>query len=276
MNNIAKALASISVDHVSATQIAQYKRCPRQWAYRNVMKIKSPPDAAILCGSGMHHAAEIGMIDKAKTGEDPKPDDSADAAIEYVREEFATGEVILSEKDTRGKISDKAARLSKKWAEEAAPEVSPVSVEDSFDVEIAGIKVVGRMDVVTETSVIDWKSSSRGPVRSNLTNSPQTELYAFVSGREMEYVYVIDAVRNGPRVQSEKLTDEEVRQARSLAESTVSDVAEGMAMGVWPRNRQGWHCSPGKCGYYRRCMAGKDDPEFSERGREARAIATDA
>lgn len=271
MRETSETLARLNIDHVSATQIGMYQRCPRQWAYRNILKIKSPPDAAILCGSGMHYAAEVGMIEKTKTGADPKPDDSADAARDYVRDEFATGEVILSEKDTRGGITDKAVRLSRKWAEDAAPMVEPLEVEQEFDTIIEGVKVVGRFDVVTSTSIVDWKSSSRAPVRTNLTNSPQTELYSFVSGRAMEFIYVIDSVRNGARVQREELAMHEVEQARALTKSTVADVAAGMASGIWPRNRTGWHCSPQKCGYYRRCMAGKDDATFKEMAHAAHA-----
>lgn len=268
-----KALNVLNIEHISATQISMYQRCPRQWAYRSVLKVKSPPDAAVLCGSGMHHAAEVGMLDKAKTGEDPKPDDAGQAAYEYVRDEFAAGEVILSERDTRGDISDKAVRLAQKWAEDAAPMVDPVEVEQSFDTEISGIKVVGRFDVVTNTAVVDWKSSSKAPTRSTLTNSPQTELYSFVTGRDMEYIYVIDAKRNGPRVQREELAKHEIEQARAMAKATVEDVADGMARGVWPRNRNGWHCSPMRCGYYRRCMEGKDDATLKEMAEVARASA---
>ena len=67
------------------------------------------------------------------------------------------------------------------------------------------------------------------------------------------------------------LTDEEVNTARAVATATVEDVSAGMASGVWPRNRNGWHCSPDKCGYYRRCMAGKDDSTLREMAQAANA-----
>jgi hypothetical protein len=271
MRETMTVLGALEIEHISATQIGMYQRCPRQWAYRYVLKVKSPPDAAILCGSGMHHAAEVGMLAKSVTGENPEPDDAADAARDYVADEFATGEVVLSQKDTRGGIVDKTVRLSRKWAEDAAPLVDPVAVEKSFETEVGGVKVVGRFDVVTTTAIVDWKSSGRKPVRTTVTASPQTELYALVSGRAVNYIYVVDSVRNGPTVHETPLTSDEVNTARSLAVSTVEDVSAGMASGVWPRNRNGWHCSPDKCGYYRRCMAGKDDSTLREMAQAANA-----
>ena len=271
MRETMTVLGALDIEHISATQIGMYQRCPRQWAYRYVLKVKSPPDAAILCGSGMHHAAEVGMLEKSVTGENPKPDDSADAARDYVANEFAAGEVVLSQKDTRGGIVDKAVRLTRKWAEDAAPLVEPVGVEQSFDTEISGIKVIGRFDVVTDSSIIDWKSSSRKPARAQIANSPQTEVYALVSGRAVNYIYVVDSVRNGPAVHEAPLTDDEVNTARAVATATVEDVSAGMASGVWPRNRNGWHCSPDRCGYYRRCMASKDDSTLREMAQVANA-----
>lgn len=264
MRETMDALKSWDIDHISATQISMFQRCPRQWAYRYILKIKSPPDAAILCGSGMHHAAEVGMIAKQITGENPKPDDAADAARDYVADEFATGEVVLSSRDTRGGIVDKTVRLTKKWAEDAAPMVEPTAVEAEFDTEVSGVKVVGRFDVVTTTTIVDWKSSTRKPSRTQIANSPQTELYALVSGRNINYIYVVDSVRNGPAVHDAPLDQNEVETARKMATATVEDVSSAMASGVWPRNRNGWHCSPDKCGYYRRCMAGKDDSTLRE------------
>ena len=271
MRETMTVLGALDIEHISATQIGMYQRCPRQWAYRYVLKVKSPPDAAILCGSGMHHAAEVGMLEKSVTGENPKPDDAADAARDYVANEFAAGEVVLSQKDTRGGIVDKAVRLTRKWAEDAAPLVEPVGVEQSFDTEISGIKVIGRFDVVTDSSIIDWKSSSRKPARAQIANSPQTEVYALVSGRAVNYIYVVDSVRNGPAVHEAPLTDDEVNTARAVATATVEDVSAGMASGVWPRNRNGWHCSPDRCGYYRRCMSSKDDSTLREMAQVANA-----
>jgi hypothetical protein len=65
----------------------------------------------------------------------------------------------------------------------------------------------------------------------------------------------------------------ESAEAKNMAESTVRGVAEGMALGVWPRNRSTWRCSKKACGYFDRCMSGRDDAMFAELAAEARGAA---
>jgi hypothetical protein len=269
---VALALDTVGLQHVSATQLGMYRRCPRQWAFRYVLGLKNPPDGGLVVGSGVHAAAEIGMKAKMDGGGNPKPDDSASLAADYVAGEFKNGEVSLEEGQKQGDLVDKAARVASMWAGLAAPAVNPISVEDRFDVEIAGITVTGRLDVTTKDVVIDWKTSGRSPNADDLGRKPQTELYAMATGKPVTYVYLVDSART-QKVVPVELDDYVIERAKQMAYSSVADVSEGMALGVWPRNRDGWHCSRRWCGYYERCMAGKDDAVLRERAVEARAAA---
>jgi len=268
---VAVAFRESGQRHVSSSQIGMYRRCPRQWAYRYILGLKVPPDGGLIVGSGVHHAAEIGMIHKRDTGDNPDPDLCRTAAAEYIADELDTGEVRIDEDDpTPGELVDKATRMADMWAVEAAPLVDPVEVEERFDITLGGIPVTGRLDVVTDSQIIDWKTSKRTPSIADLAKSQQTEMYAAASDKGMAYIYLIDTPRMA-KVVPLQLSDEDVATARRLAESTVVDVAEGMALGVWPRNRTGWHCSKKWCGYYDRCMSGKDDSQLAERASANRA-----
>jgi hypothetical protein len=265
-------LGVFGVGHVSASQIGQYQRCPRQWAYRQVLKLKVPPDGGLLVGSGVHYAAEVGMQHKMDTGTNPEPDQAAEAAAQYVTEQIATGEVTMNDDDHAGALTDKAVRLSQAWATEAAPLVEPRAVEERFDVVLSGIPVTGRLDVVTDTTVVDWKTSGKSPSRDDLVKSIQTSLYARATRKPVSYVYLVNQVK-AVKVVPVDVTADECTQASRLADSTVAEVAAGMALGVWPRNRTGWHCSAKWCGYHDRCMSGRDDATIDERAADARAAA---
>ena len=73
----------LGLRHVSASQIAMYQRCPRQWAFRYVLGIKRPPDGGLVVGSGVHAGAEAGMITKKATGDNPDREQVAEIAFEY-------------------------------------------------------------------------------------------------------------------------------------------------------------------------------------------------
>lgn len=266
------AMDTIGLRHVSASQISQYQRCPRQWAFRQVLHMKSPPDGGLVRGSGVHHAAEVGMTHKMETGRNPEPEMAATAAAEYVTEQCKSGEIVLSDGQTQGHITDDAVRIAEAWATEAAPLVDPIAVEEQFDVLMHGIKVTGRMDVVTTGRVVDWKTSGKSPSRDDAVQSTQTSLYARATGKPVQYVYLVNQVK-GVKVVDIPVSEDESRQAAALADSTVADVAQGMALGVWPRHRNGWHCSQRWCGYYERCMSGRDDAELLDRAAEARGAA---
>lgn len=264
-------LNAVRVQHVSASQISQYQRCPRQWAYRQVLKVKVPPDGGLVVGSGVHYAAEVGMVHKMETGENPEPDQAATAASEYVTDQVQSGEVQLDD-TAPGALVDKSVRLAIVWANEAAPQVEPLEVEATFNVQVAGIPVTGRLDVVTPTSVVDWKTSGKSPTRDDVVASAQTAIYARATGLPVSYVYLVNQVK---AVKVAEVTTDPAEQATAarLAESTVAEVAQGMALGVWPRNRTGWHCSKKWCGYYDRCISGRDDAAFSEHAADARGAA---
>jgi CRISPR/Cas system-associated exonuclease Cas4 (RecB family) len=264
-------LSAVGVTRVSATQLSQYQRCPRQWAFRYVLGLKVAPDGGLVVGSGVHHAAEVGMLHKVDTGLNPDPDQSAEAAAEYVSEQVRSGEVRLDD-DDKGGMTDRAVRISRAWATDAAPLVMPVEVEQTFDVTMSGIPVTGRMDVVTATSVVDWKTSGKSPNRDDVIKSTQASIYARATRKPLEFIYLVNQVK-GVKVAPVDIPQPVANQVGALADSTVGDVAEGMALGVWPRNRNGWHCSERWCGYYERCMAGRDDAELREHAAEARGAA---
>lgn len=270
---VAAGMGALGLHHVSATQISMYRDCPRQWAYRYVLGLKAPPGGALVVGSGVHAAAEIGMLAKLEGGGNPKPDDMAGLAADYVDGQVKDGDIVLDDGEDAGALKDRAASLATAWATEAAPHVDPVAVEIEFNVPMAGVPVIGRMDVVTDTRVVDWKTKRRNkPNRNDVVTSVQTEIYARAANKPVTYVYMVDQAK-GVSVVDVELDPGESAQARAMAESTVRGVAEGMALGVWPRNRSSWRCSAKACGYYERCMKGRDDADLAEKAADSRGAA---
>ena len=162
--------------------------------------------------------------------------------------------------------------MSEAWAFEAAPHVMPVEVEHQFDLEVAGVAVTGRMDVVTAERVVDWKTAGKSPNAAEHMQSVQTELYALATSKPLTYTFLVD-LKSGVKVTDVEIDEAEAARASRFATDTVAEVARGMALGIWPRVRKGWHCSARWCGYYDRCMSGRDDAAMQEQAAEARGAA---
>jgi CRISPR/Cas system-associated exonuclease Cas4 (RecB family) len=272
VQRIRASMDLIGLRHVSASQIGMYQRCPRQWAYRYVLGVKIPPNGALVNGSGVHAAAEQGMLDKLATHNNPDPEESATIAYEYVTKTAEAEEVILNDDEQIGEVADKSARIARTWASEAAPNVMPVDVEATINTDLAGIPVTGRLDVITEDTVIDWKTASRSPSQSDLISSIQTQIYQTMTSMPVRYVHLVDK-KAGTEVVESLIPNDDPDSQQERTSSTVVGVAAGMALGVWPRNQQGWHCSARWCGYYSRCMAGRDDATLDDKAYESRAAA---
>jgi RecB family exonuclease len=261
------------IDHLSASSIAQYLRCPRQWAYVRLFGIKAPPDGGLVRGTAFHAGAEHGMRQKIATGNDPNPaevaDVARDAAVEGLEqaerdaEETGLVEHIRDQGMDRGQVIDGSARLAETWAIDAAPHVAPVAVEQEISAEIAGVTVSGRLDVVEADGVRDWKTSGKTPAADDVAKSVQTEIYAAITQLPISYTYLISG-KDKIKVVTYDVPNSMVTAAPALAADTVAHVAAGIAAGSFPRNRAGWHCSRRWCAFHSRCMSGRDDATFAE------------
>ncbi len=59
-----------STVHISNSQIDTYLRCGRQWAYRYILNLKSPPSGSLTTGSSAHESLALNFEQKKETGND--------------------------------------------------------------------------------------------------------------------------------------------------------------------------------------------------------------
>jgi RecB family exonuclease len=258
---LSPAQKEIELDHLSASSIRMYMRCPRQWWYRYVEGIKIAPDGGLVSGIAFHNAAEDCLTEKIATGENAPPEKAGEVA----RDEAEKGleNAVLLEDQSKGSVIDKAVRLAQNWAEKALPDAKPSTVEESWELDLGDVTVIGRIDMVEDDgTVVDWKTTSKTPPKpADLAANPQTGLYSAATGStKVKYVHIVDTKTKGVNVVPVDVPEEMVANARDIATETALDVAGAVRSGYFPRNCEGWHCSPRWCGYYNRCMSGKDRP----------------
>jgi CRISPR/Cas system-associated exonuclease Cas4 (RecB family) len=246
------------IDHLSPSALGVYDTCPRKYWYRYVMGIRTPPDGGLAMGRAVHEGAALGMYFKQQRQENPPAEMVKEKALEVARDELR--EAVLDEDETPEGVISTSVRLTGAWADGPAKTAQPEQIEATWKATVAGINVVGKVDVLETTGeVIDWKTGKRTPRAEDVLKNPQSELYTAVVARPIRYSYLID-LKTAPKTLEIRIEGEDLGLMRRLAFDHVQDVAEAIRKGIFPRNRNGWWCSKRWCPHFERCMSGRDHP----------------
>lgn len=160
------AWPSVLRDHLSASSISTFARCPEQFRRRYLQGEKERPAAAMVWGSADHAAHELNFRQKIDTHEDLGEDDVtlafAEAFDRSVEREGGATEIDWRE-EKPGAVKDKGVALVGHYHRKVSPSVQPLAVEKNIRHRVSGIPVpvVGRVDVVTEEAVIERKTAAR-------------------------------------------------------------------------------------------------------------------
>jgi hypothetical protein len=152
--------------HLSATQLTMFMRCKEQYRRRYLLGEKERPGAALVWGAADHKAHEHNFRQKIESHED--------IPVGEIQEAFATAwEEVIEEKggaleiewgtEKAGELKDDGIRLVSVYHEQLSPLIQPLAVEREIMhmVEDVPVPVVGYVDVETEHSIIERKTSRR-------------------------------------------------------------------------------------------------------------------
>lgn len=273
---------------VSFSQISLYLKCPRQYKFRYVEKISTPPSSAMAQSSAWHATVEVNFRQKMTTRKDislkkmleifkvefrKRFDPSyISEMIEVAMNEGASPEVlerfrkdlrdaqgmIYGEGETYDTVLDEGFGIVQCHHNILAPRIFPIGVEEKFTFELApGIDFNGVWDVLEEGVVADNKAYGKSPNQGDFDKDLQFSGYAWAFrkkyGKLPRKIRMDCIVKNKvPKaVQLETYrTDKQIKWFEEL----VVEVVRGMNGGAFFPNTNGWHCSPKYCGYWGKCM----------------------
>lgn len=162
------------LDHISASSLKTFRRCPEQYRQRYVLGRKERPAVPLIWGTAHHKAIEHNFEHKITTYNDLPARELMErfavALDERIDEDGGAAEIDW--KDDGGNIlgssplkawaetKDQGTRLVKVWREVAAPRYQPTAVERQFRLEIPGFPPVeGRIDL--ETAIVQAPGTHR-------------------------------------------------------------------------------------------------------------------
>lgn len=178
--------------HLSATSLSMASRCPEQFRHRYILGEKAPPFGALVWGDADHYAIEQSMRAKIDTHEDWPVEDVLDAFMTRLRQSVDEhgGELEIDwGRSNLDEVKDLGARLVHTYHKQVSPLVQPVRVEQKVELTTAGLPVVviGYLDLETQASVIDRKTSSRKIQRPKPEHRLQGAIYQAATLKPMEW-----------------------------------------------------------------------------------------
>jgi len=280
---------------LSHSQVDMYLRCARQYYFRYIKDEIRPPGIAMSLGTGVHKSLELThnhIVDHGQPAAEEQLLTTFSEAFDRASEDIPK-EAWTQEETTPGALKDEGVRLVRLYNAKVAPQVRPRvgkddkgkevrGIEQSFSVLIAGIPVIGFIDLIDtndpsavvspeelvlmikagktipetmRTVVADLKTKQKSFSQGDVDGSLQLTLYSYVT--------------KIPTVRFDQLLRQKVPKVTRISatrrpadylwlQEVYTGVAEAITKGVFPPcSPTEWVCSAKWCGYWSICRGRK-------------------
>lgn len=241
--------------HISVSQLGTVKRCPKQWKFRYIDGLKTPPGIALVTGSSFDEAYNMNYSQKITT--------KNDLPVEEVQQKFSDelDRRILEVEDKedvekKDEVKDTITKGIEVFHREIAKRVEPVKVQVELRVPIDDeYEFLGFADVITQSAIVDNKTAGKYEAGKYLT---QLQAYVYmwhqltdeIKGAELHYLVKTKT----PKTQIEQVNNISPEDFLHYNTETVNFIKKLYTdPDIAFRNEEGWHCSPRFCGFYNKC-----------------------
>lgn len=251
--------------YLSYTQISMYLRCGWQYKERYIEGKIIPPGISLIKGKSTHRGIEHNFSQKIESHEDLKSKDIIDYSVnEY--DQASKEEIFLTDEEkSKGKEDiigagrDSVANMSKLYADEAAPGIQPLKVEEKVYVNIPNSpSILSVIDCIDDRkNVRDFKTSSKLKNQKDIDNSLQLTIYSLsyeeIFGKSPNKL-IFDILVDTKTPKYQILESQRNIGAYAQIYKIIQAVYEGISKGVFlPAAEGSWVCDPRYCGYYHTC-----------------------
>jgi hypothetical protein len=189
-------VSDFPVDHLSASSLTTFMRCPRQWQDKYVHGNRGPSSEALLLGGFVHS-----MLEGALKSEIPN---AADTLNTTVAEQGGLKNIVWTRLDLE-KVYNLGLKMVYDYYETIGKwlDIEDTEVEISLDVPGVPIPVVGRVDFTTPDRIVDIKTTgyfSPKQVRLNRDWLFQARVYQLYQAKPAEFHVITRAKEDSIRV----------------------------------------------------------------------------
>lgn len=274
--------------YLSASAISTLLRCPKQFEFRYILDIVSPPSEATLTGKAAHGAFEHYYNDAMSTKTvRMTPKMVAECSVDVLKKELEEAEFELPT-PTYDSVVNELLDLTTTYIAYVGKDVRPVSTELPFTyTSQCGVEIYGFLDLIEElqesadceeppVGLADYKVTNKKWNLSKLVNSLQFNIYSLATGiQDIAIHNLVKGVKskklpNKPPVEGVTDVTNNIRiisskfnpRANQHFENMIFSAAQLITAGIFmPCDPEAWCCNDKWCGYWEFCRgAGLSTP----------------
>lgn len=278
-----KSRFTLPREYMSASQVNTYLRCGKQYYFRYILGIVSPPALPLTMGSAVHETYEP-MYQSVIDGGPLWTPKQAIEFGEFRLEEKALEDdlpLVGAEKDQSMLV---VRNVIESYVTNIAPLITPVAVElEVRETLPCGVPILAYIDQVrapteiekkhghTTNKLVDYKITKTKWAESKLENDFQFNLYATITS--LKEVEIHNCTKNEKKFKVNKNVEADYLSPKQDVASNlrllrhrfssnvgthvnnlVESVADGISKGSFPMApMDSWACNESFCGYYKYC-----------------------
>ncbi len=250
--------------YLSVSQINTYTRCPKQYEFRYIKGVISPPQARMAEGSAIHNALEVAHQERMLSGTTAPIDVLLDAHNDAWKNHKRRVE-IWDEESPEALIRKRARIFLSEYHKNYLPYIDPLGVEKRFwSIIKDNIPIVGFIDLIAtdsnprlqrvdapEKEVIDYKVIAKKISQGEADGNLQLTMYSHATGIPRVRFDMFIKTKT-PAVKS--ISAIRTSQDWKWAERVFTDIGHAISTGIFPPTLPTeWTCSKKWCGYYDLC-----------------------
>ena len=256
---------TLPVDHLSASSVATYLRCPEQWRRKYLDHEPQAPKLGMIVGGAVGAVEGYSYQRVIDGGEQAKLPEALDLYDEEFEYKLSRADGLEASRQERGEAKDGGVRALSVYHSTIAPKTEPKSVERKFELRLGAAEwtVNGFFDVETPRPVVDLKVKAKRLTQADADSDLQASLYLAARRAEGNPAPALDfhvsttAKQASAEVVSTRRSEAQLDQTLRLVAYVARDIEYRVASGNWVGAPPlAWWCAAGQCPYWSSCPFG--------------------
>jgi RecB family exonuclease len=215
--------------NLSHSQIETWQQCELKWAHGKVYNSPRGPSPALILGTAFH-----GGIEESLRNLNPP---SFDACLNYAQTllqmelQRVDPDGLVTE-EQRDNMTRRLTAMLTAFYEQIRPNIHPVGVEIDFTYRVGDHQFRGRIDCITPTAILDWKTASRPWEHDAQHEKDQATAYLIARPDATKVTFVVFTCTEADpdvcivRTHPTTRTEEQKAEYRQRVEQIATNMAE--------------------------------------------------